>query len=308
MQKVPRLRKGDSVGIVCPAGPVMEDRLDRGAAVLRALGLRVVFGEYAREARGYLAGSDGQRAEDINKMFGNPSIKAIFCARGGFGSMRILKYLDYRSIERNPKIFVGYSDITALHLALERTVGFVTFHGPMVAEMYEGFPFYNQRYLEGALFKAGPIGEIENPAGEKPPVAIMHGTAHGPLRGGNLTLISSTLGTPYGIDTRGCILFLEDIGEPVYRIHRMLTHLQMAGKLRDAAGLIFGQWRGRNDETMPAVAPYLDELLADIAAEEGKPCISNVMIGHNKFNITIPLGCRGLIEDGRFYITEGGVL
>jgi muramoyltetrapeptide carboxypeptidase len=304
--KAKRLCEGDTVGLICPAGPVREDRLESGIDTLRSMGLKVKLGDHARAVRGYLAGSDRDRAEDLNYMFRDSSIKGIFCVRGGFGATRILSLIDYRAIRQNPKVFIGYSDITALHLALEKGAGLVTFHGPMASEMTGDFPQYNRDCLERALFCARPLGEVKNPEGENPPQTLFPGSVEGPLRGGNLSLICSTLGTPYEIDTKGCILFLEEIGEPPYKIDRMLTHLRMAGKLRDAAAFVFGNWKGCTDEKNPDSS--VDSLIADLAERERKPCLSNLMIGHDRFNITIPLSCRGLIEKGRLHITESGVL
>lgn len=304
--KPQRLYEGDNVGLISPAGPVKEDKLEKGMATLESLGLRVRLGTHARAAKGYLAGGDRDRAEDVYEMFNDPSVKGIFCIRGGFGATRILELLDYRTIIKNPKVFIGYSDITALHLALGKKAGLVTFHGPMVAEMTEYFPSYNLDSLKRALFSANAPGEVKNPKGEEPPRTIVPGTAQGPLRGGNISLICSTIGTPFEIDTEGCILFLEEIGEPPYRIDRMLTHLWMAGKFKNIAALVFGRWKGCTDEKVPDIP--VEDLLADIALRIQKPCLSNLMIGHDKFNITIPLNCHGLVENGRLYITENGVL
>ncbi|MDD2573607.1 MAG: LD-carboxypeptidase [Bacillota bacterium] len=306
MLKAQRLCQGDSVGLVCPAGPVKEHRLESGIATLRSMGLKVKLGDHVRATRGYLAGSDRDRAEDINKMFRDRSIKGIFCARGGFGTTRILDALDYDTLRQNPKVFIGYSDITALHLAIRKRAGLVTFHGPMVAEMTGDFPGYNRCHIGRALFSDRPVGKVTNPEGEVPPQVLFPGRAEGPIRGGNLSLLCSTLGTPYEIDTRGCIFFLEEVGEPPYKIDRMLTHIGMAGKIKDAAALVFGRWKDCTDERNPE--PSVEDLLADIAARERKPCLSNLMIGHDRFNITIPLSCRGLIEEGKLHITESGVL
>ena len=306
MIKANRLCEGDVVGLVCPSGRVREKRLEKSVDTLKSMGLRVKLGDHAGESLGYFAGSDEHRAEDINKMFADPEVKGIFCVRGGFGATRILHMLDYATIRCNPKIVIGYSDITALHLAIGRRTGLVTFHGPMTAEMTEKFPEYNRSYLERALFCPRPIGEVINPRDTEPPVTLFPGRAEGPLRGGNLSLLCATIGTCYEIDTRGCIFFVEEIGEPPYKIDRMLTHLKMAGKFRDAVAVLFGQWKDCADEKYPG--RNMDSLLAETAACAGKPCISNMMIGHDKYNITIPLNCRGLVEAGKLYITESGVL
>lgn len=306
MLKANRLCKGDTVGLVCPAGPVRSDRLISGIKTLETMGLKVKLGDHIRAERSYLAGCDRERAGDIDKMFRDPSVKGIFCARGGFGSTRVLELIDYSAAAQNPKVFVGYSDITALHLALAKRSGLVTFHGPMAAEMTGDFPRYNRDCMERALFCPEPLGEVRNPEGEAPPAVLFPGRAEGPIRGGNLSLLCSTIGTHYEIDTRGCILFMEEIGEPPYKIDRMLTHLRMAGKLKDAAAFVFGRWKNCTDDKHPEAR--VDSLLDEIAQREQKPCISNLMIGHDRFNITIPLNCRGLVEDGRLYITEAGVL
>ncbi len=304
--KAQRLKKGEQIGLVCPAGRVREEQLYQSISGLETMGLRVKLGSHVTDKRGYLAGSDKSRAEDINRMFGDPDIRGIFCVRGGFGATRILDMLDFKVIAGNPKVFVGYSDITALHLALEQKAGLISFHGPMAAEMTEAFPRYNRSYLDKALFCAGPMGEVLNPDGTEPPVTMFPGRAEGPIRGGNLSLICATMGTRYEIDTRGCIFFLEETGEPPYKIDRMLTHLWLAGKFEDASALVFGQWTDCTDKKYPD--RNVNHLLTEIAAREKKPCLSNLMIGHDKYNITIPLNCMGLVEGGKLYITEGGVL
>lgn len=304
--KAKRLYGGDVIGLVCPAGRVSEPRLNQSIDILKNMGLRIKLGSHVRDSWGYLAGSDAARALDINRMFADQDVKGILCVRGGFGTTRILDMLDYDVIARNPKVFVGYSDITALHLALARRTGLVSFHGPMAAEMNQYFPEYNRSHFERALFCSQPIGEIVNPEGTKAPVTLYPGRVEGPIRGGNLSLLCSTIGTPYEIDTRGCIFFVEEIGEPPYKIDRMFTHLIMAGKFKDAKGFVFGQWKGCVD---PKHSDRdVNSLLDEIADRYKKPCLSDLMIGHDKYNITIPMGCSGMIEGGRLYITESGVV
>jgi muramoyltetrapeptide carboxypeptidase len=304
--KANRISRGDTIGIVSPSGPVKKEVLIRSISTLEEMGFKVKMGQHVLDRKDYLAGTDSNRAGDINSMFADDSVKGIFCVRGGYGSTRILDRLDYRLIKRNPKVFMGYSDITAIHIALARKVGLVTFHGPMVAEMTEKFPEYNKAYMHKALFSGTGPGEIENPPGESPIRVLNPGTAEGPVIGGNLSLICSTIGTEYEIDTAGCIFFVEEIGEPPYKIDRMLNHLRMAGKFKDVKGIIFGQWTGCKDKKNPEHS--VDRVLEEIALGQNKPCLSNLMIGHGRYNITIPLGCRAVIENGRLFITESGVI
>ncbi len=306
MIKPQRLCKGDVIGLVSPAGPVKERYLHRGIRTLEDMGLRVKPGKHVMDKRYYMAGVDEDRAEDLNRMFADPGIKGIFCARGGYGSTRILDMVDYGLIARNPKVFIGYSDITALHLAIGEKTGLVTFHGPMVAEMTEVFPGYNRYYLEKVLFHPSPPGEIKEPPGEGSLEVLVPGDAEGLLKGGNLSLLCATLGTEYEIDTRDSIFFIEEIGEPPHKIDRMLNHLRMAGKFRDAAAVVFGQWTDCRDERHPEYS--VSRILEDVASKEKKPCLANLMTGHSRYNITLPLGCRAVIEGGRIFIAESGVV
>lgn len=306
MIKPERLCIGDTVGLISPAGPVKEELLYKGIHTLEDMGLGVRLGKHVGDKKCYLAGSDEDRVEDLNKMFSDPEVKGIFCVRGGYGSTRILHMIDYDLIMENPKIFVGYSDITALHLAIERSTGLVTFHGPMAAEMTEDFPLYNKRYLQEILFDACSSKEIKNPPGESAIESLFLGNVQGSIKGGNLSLLCSTIGTEYEIDTKGCIFFVEEIGEPPHKIDRMLNHLKMAGKFKDAAAIVFGQWTNCRDDRHPKYSVY--SIMKEIAGEEKKPCLANLMIGHGKYNITIPLGCKAVIEGSRIYIEESGVL
>lgn len=304
--KAERLREGDTVGLVCPAGYVKEKALVQGIKTLEDMGLKVKLGAHVTDRYCYLAGKDRGRAEDLNRMFSDPQVKAVLCVRGGYGCTRILDMIDYNAIAQNPKILIGYSDITALHLAIAREVGLVTFHGPMVAEMGEDFPEYNMEYIRKALFHTSPLGEIKNPPNQEPVEVLVPGRAEGPVVGGNLSLLCATLGTRYEIDTRGCIFFVEEIGEPPHKIDRMLNHLRMAGKFKDASAIVFGQWTDCKDSKNPEYS--VQRILEEIGQQEKKPCISNLMVGHGRYNITIPLGCRAVIEDGTIYITESGVI
>jgi muramoyltetrapeptide carboxypeptidase len=242
-------------------------------------------------------------------MFRDPEVKAIFALRGGYGSAQLLDRIDYELIRANPKIFVGYSDITALHLAIHQKTGLITFHGPVVLSR---FTDYTLDHFRRALFQTNPIGTVRNP-GETNTLRPVHrlravrpGTARGRLIGGNLTLISTTLGTPYEIDTRGRILFIEDVDEEPYRIDRMLTQLRLAGKLDAAAGIIVGECLDcRPKDYKPSfnstftLGEIEDNLLGDLKV----PVLSGLTIGHTDDQLTLPEGAMATLDAGQGTLT-----
>ncbi|MEJ7713396.1 MAG: LD-carboxypeptidase [Pyrinomonadaceae bacterium] len=248
-------------------------------------------------------------------MFRDPDVRGVFCIRGGYGSAHLLDRVDYDLIRRNPKVFVGYSDITALHLAIHQHAGLVTFHGPIALA---GFPEYTERHFRQALFDTAAPGKLSNPPeGEtlRPEHTlrkIRGGTATGQIIGGNLTLITAALGTPYEIDTRGRILFLEEIDEEPYSIDRMLTQLRLAGKFRDAVGIVFGECEdcGPRDFKPSMVWPYaLGEVLDNLLGELRLPVLSGLTIGHTADQLTLPLGVRATLDAdaGTLELHESGV-
>ena len=247
----PSLKPGATIGIVSPAGPVEAHELDHGLALLEEEGFRPRLGANTLARDGYLAGRDEARLEDLRGMFLDPEIKAIFCARGGYGSMRLLDRLDYPVIRANPKPLVGYSDITAILLAVLRKSGLVTFHGPVVREM-GGKDGEN---LKAMILALTDNGRLEIPLGEDG--VVRPGKSRGPLVGGNLSLICHLVGTRYLPSLRDAILFVEDTGEPAYRLDRMLTHLRLSGHLEGLAALLAGDFEG-----CQASGP-LKQLLAD---------------------------------------------
>src|SRR5216684_1445219 len=239
------LRPGSTVGLITPSTYVSDpDRLAMAERTLKYFDLKPKFGKNVRKRNGYLGGSIDERLDDLHSMFADTSVDAVFAIRGGYGSAQLLDRIDYDLLRKNPKIFLGYSDITAMHLAIQKRAGLVTFHGPVALS---DFSQYTQKHFRRALFETAPLGAVTNPP-ESNPLRPSHtlrtirgGKARGPLVGGNLTLISTTMGTPFEIDTRGRILLLEDIDEQPYSIDRMLTQLRLAGKLASAAGLVFGE-------------------------------------------------------------------
>ncbi|HWR05300.1 LD-carboxypeptidase [Sporomusa sp.] len=301
-----RLCPGDTIGIIAPAGPGNQELTATGIKWLEEQGFRVQLGATADQELGYLAGSDALRAADLNAMFASPAIQGIICLRGGYGTMRLLELLDYELIRKNPKVFVGYSDITALHTSIGQRTGLVTFHGPMAAsDMGKELPLYTWQNFFRAVATPEPLGPIVNPPLVPAPEFIVPGTAEGCLTGGNLSLISATLGTPYEIDTFGKILCLEDVGEAPYRIDRMLTQLLLAGKLQSAAGIVFDVCADCEIEAKPP-SFTVEEVLRDRLGGLGIPVLTNLYFGHTADKATLPLGIKATLrtEDGGLIITE----
>jgi len=280
------LAQGDKVAIIATSGPVDAARLDSGVAVLRALGLRPIVMESCRLRHGYLAGPDELRLCDLHAAFASQDVRGIFVARGGYGAARLLPRLDFSLIRRNPKVFVGYSDVTALHIAFNQVCGLVTFHGPMpAADFWREVCPATVDSLRAAVFKApSPIAleAYKNPH-EKQLTTIVPGRAEGILIGGNLSLIAASLGTPYEIDTRDKILFVEEIGEEPYAIDRLFLQLKQAGKLSDAAGILLGDF---GSQTIQSLEICIKELIAT----ENKPTLAGLACGHTSPNLTLPLG------------------
>lgn len=310
------LRPGDTVGLITPATYVSDpDRLAMVVRTVEFFGLKPKLGKSVGKRLGYLGGTDQERLDDLHGMFRDPEVKAVWPIRGGYGSMHLLDRIDYGLIRKNPKVFVGYSDITAMHLAIQRYSGLLTFHGPVPISQ---FTPYTQSWFRKALFETTPLGALTNPPEsnllrpEHTFRTIRAGKARGRLVGGNLSLISATLGTPYEIDTRGRVLFLEDVDEQPYAIDRMLTQLRLAGKLRDAAGIIFGECHDcRPREFKPYFESTLSlgEILDDFFATLGIPVLSGLTVGHTDDQLTLPLGALAALDagNGTLSIEEAGV-
>ncbi|WP_407944604.1 S66 peptidase family protein [Paenibacillus swuensis] len=283
---------GNTVGITAPASPGDWEQMKSAAAYLEQLGLRVQVGNTVLKQHGYLSGTDAERAEELNAMFADPGIHAILCARGGYGTPRIADRLDYEMIRANPKVFWGYSDITFLHAAIGKLSGLVTFHGPMMIDLckMDVNPLTVQNLQ--LLVQPGVLCYTEEIA---PLDVLVEGVASGPLIGGNLSLIVSTLGTPYEIDTTGALLFIEDIDEEPYRIDRMLNQLRLAGKFADAAGMVIGDFNNCAPRKRK-VSLSLDEVIQDHIVAAGKPVMAGFRIGHCSPNIALPLGIEATMN------------
>lgn len=298
--KPSRLRPGDTVALVAPA-TVAYDRLRVQLAVetLEAMGLEVEVGKHVLDRFGYLAGADADRAADLNRAFADPDIKAIFPLTGGWGASRLLPLLDYRSIARNPKILLGYSDITSLLNGIHARTGLVTFHGPNAWSEWNDFSYRSMHQL---LFEARPIS-YSNPLDKGADLVakdnrirtINGGSASGEMVGGNLTLVAALLGTPYLPSFKGRILFLEDVGEAIYRVDRMLTQLSLAGQLQQLAGIVFGKFTGVAPQ--PGLGNFsLMDIIRQHCEPLGIPCYFGAMFGHVNHNSTLPLGIPATID------------
>ena len=306
-----RLKKGDVIGLVGASGAVRtEGAIERGVAAIEAMGFRTKMGESCGQVYGYLSGTDEVRARDVNAMFRDDEVDAIICLKGGYGTMRMLDLLDYDAIAANPKIFLGYSDITAMHVAMLEKTGLVTFHGPMPASCYADKPLdeFTMTSMLRALMDPAPLGEIVNPEGCERKT-VTPGVCEGMLVGGNLSLVTGLLGTPWDLDVKGRILFLEDIGEPTYKLDHMLTHLRLAGKFDDCAGVVLGDFRNCPIE-YPDFGHPLEKIVEDVIVPSGKPIFSGLMAGHCPVKITLPLGVRCRMDAGACTLTalEGAVL
>lgn len=296
MVKPAYLHPGNTIGIVSPASPVKREKLEEGIARIEARGYRVVLGEHVlatSEGNDYLAGADEQRAADLNVMFADKNVDAIFCSGGGYGSMRMIDRLDWRTIAANPKLFVGFSDITSLHLALARHANLVTMHGKMVAyfsslEPHEADVFW--RLLE----IPEPFGTL--PAAPDAMTTLVPGTAEGELAGGCLCLLAHSLGSDFAPDFTGKLVLIEDVGEAIYRADRFLIQLRNAGLLQQAAGFLVGAVTGWEKQEADPPRNTPDALWQDIIAPLGKPCITGFPFGHVPNPLTLPLGVRARLD------------
>ncbi|MGE5702678.1 MAG: S66 peptidase family protein [Clostridia bacterium] len=297
MKKGKALRQGDTIGIVATSSPMQgNESLEKGVADLESLGYRVKLSDTCFERYGqYLAGTPEHRARELNRMFADPEIDAVFAMRGGYGSPQLLPLLDYDLIAENPKLFLGYSDITGLHIALGKKASLATLHGPTISTPFvSGLHEVSRAALLHTLSTNEPLGAFQNPAGEAIE-CLVPGKASGQIVGGNLALVTALMGTPYELDTKGKLLFLEDINEEPYRIDRMLTQLALAGKLHDADGFLFGTWTRCNS------ARYADgfsvkDIVNNIVVPLGKPTIWNLQVGHGETNIALPFGIQASLD------------
>ena len=294
-----RLEPGQTVGVVAPAYTVGEDdRIRIGIETVESLGFRVKPGKSLFRRHGYFAGTDEERAADLNAMFADSAVDGIICLRGGYGASRTLPYLDFDLIRRHPKPLIGYSDITSLLNPIHKLTGLATFHGPIADQTYTPYTLAQFRKVVQAPEAPTPLAAappFESAAGrverQNRIATLVPGQARGRLVGGNLTLLAHLAGTPYAPEYAGAIVFFEDVQEAVYRIDRMLTQLWLAGSLQQAAGIVFGKFT----EIPPSTSTYqfsLEQVLADRAQALGVPAVRGLMIGHVEDQATLPIGCE----------------
>lgn len=286
------LRSGDTLAVLAPSSRLKAEDIDVGVAMLRGWGYEVRLLPSVSSSRAYLAGeSDQAKGAELTDCFADPEINGIICARGGYGAMRVLPFVDWDAVRANPKLFCGYSDITALHLALRREANVVTFHGPMVARQSgeDGLDRWTADQFRRALSAVEPLGVVAPPDDGPVPVTVRGGVATGPLVGGNLTLLAAMCGTRWQLDTRDCVLLLEDTNEQPYRIDRYLTQLLLTGVLDGLRGVVFGYSpdcdRPPDDPRTFTLAALLEERLGplNIPILYGFPC------GHQPHRATLPL-------------------
>jgi muramoyltetrapeptide carboxypeptidase len=298
------------------AAPNEPERIRFALDTVESLGFKVKPGAHLFDRAGYLAGSDDARAADLNAMFADDGVDAIWCVRGGYGASRILPALDYALMQRKPKALIGYSDITALHMAIHRHAGLVTFHGPVA---FRAFTPYSLAELKRVLW----TGEAPVRLGGPPPfervegrvdwenrvATLVPGTARGRLLGGNLCLMAHLCGTPYFPDLRGAILFLEDVEEAYYRIDRMLTQLWLSGALAGVAGVAFGKFTNCDPSAFVLQNRPLEDILAERCRALGVPAVSGLMVGHIEDQTTLPVGCLAELDAdaGTLTLLEPGV-
>lgn len=311
--KPARLREGATIALIAPSSPPSEEKLTKGIANLTQFGFKIVEGKSLRASNGHLAGTDMARLTDLHWAFENPAIDAVWCIRGGYGATRLLQHVDYELVKRHPKPLIGYSDVTALHLAIHQRTGLVTFHGPVAASDYPEDTLRHFRSVlmnpvspyEIAVLSAGV--EFEPP--EFQPFVISTGKAIGALTGGNLSLLASMAGTPFAPVFKNKIVFIEDVGEQPYRIDRMLTQLLQATDLTQAAGIVLGIF---NDCQPKPDSPSLSlpDTLRDRLRSLGIPVLYGLPFGHVPHQATFPYGIRAELDTDKGVLTllESAVL
>ena len=312
----PALKKGSVVAITAPASGINLGEIQEGIEILKSNGCEVVIGKAIYKKYGYLSAPDQERAAELMEFFERPDINCILCARGGYGVMRILPMLDFSAIKKNPKIIIGYSDITALLIAIHNQTKIATFHGPVASSTFDSFTLDN--FLKTLFVPKSINGQISNTAfpqitySDSSLITLVQGIGRGHLVGGNLSMIVSTLGTPYEIDTKGAILFLEEVSEEPYKIDRMLTQLWLAGKLKQCAGIALGHFKNCEATSKSGldISFTLQQVLEARIQSLGIPAVYGLPFGHVKSKMTIPIGVQAELNatEKTFTIIEPSVI
>jgi len=306
-----RLKKGDTIGLISPSSPMLDsEKLDRSISYFERNGYNVKLGKSIAKETGYLAGSDQERLDDLHSMFSDKDVNAIFAIRGGYGAIRIIDKLNYELIRKNPKIFVGFSDITILQLAIFQKSQLITFAGPMVNTYFgsEELNDYVEEQLWNLLTNSKKVGKIKNPNSEK--IFVLNkGRGEGKLLGGNLSSMLSLSGTEYLPTFRNSILFLEEINEPPYKIDRMFNQLKLQKIINNAKGIILGRFVDCYEQDTTKKSLSLNDIIIEYFQGIKKPVIYNLKHGHIKQNITLPVGANCKLNGSRgfFEITQSVV-
>lgn len=301
--KPPHLKKGDLIGLISPASsPDNLEKINQGVKYFERLGYRVVVGKNVGRFRGYLAGTDDERVNDLHSMFAHKDVKAIFCIRGGYGSIRLLDKINFNLIKRNPKIFVGYSDITSLQLAIFQKTGLVTFSGPMATVDFAGEvnPFTEEVFWR-MVTSTKPFGKFRNPDNQKIS-CLSKGKAQGILLGGNLSLVVSLLGTSYIPKFDRSILFLEEVEEKPYRIDRFFAQMKLAKIFDKVSGIILCNFTDCEETDLNKKSLTLNDVIGDYFEKLNKPVVYNLVYGHINPKNTIPIGVKALVDCDKKYI------
>ncbi|HLH53127.1 MAG TPA: LD-carboxypeptidase [Verrucomicrobiae bacterium] len=309
------LNQGDTLAIVAPASaPANPANIDLAITAVQRLGFNPLPSKNLRKRNGFLAGTDSERAQDLMGAFTEPSVKGIVCLRGGYGSARLLSMLDYKVIGTNPKIFVGYSDLTSLHCALLVKSDLISFHGPMLNSDFlkPNIPSFTIDGFLRTLTRVAPAGSVRSGYRRNTVRVLCPGTAKGPLMGGNLSILCASLGTPYQPSFSRAILFLEDLDEEPYRFDRMLTQLLNAGLLQQVAGIAIGINKNCKDPKAGKSNEFrqtLDDVIKERLLPLGVPVVCGLPFGHVRHNATLPVGAEATLDGdkGDLLITEPAV-
>ncbi|MDZ4665664.1 MAG: LD-carboxypeptidase [Bacteroidota bacterium] len=300
------LKAGDTIAITSPAGAVWDEaQIEIFSNILKSFGFNIVLGKTLKEKHGYFAGNDELRAKELNELFADKKVKGIFCMKGGWGCARLLDKLDYKIIKENPKVLIGFSDITTLLIAITTKTGLITYHGPVGNS---GWNEFTKNSFINVVQNSKPYTFEANPASEDAIITINSGKASGELFGGNLTVLSSIIGSGYLPDWKGKILFLEEAKEEPYSIDRMLTQLKLSGVLDSVSGIVFGKCTKCLAEE-PQKSFTLNEVILQHLKPLGVPTFFGAMIGHIENKLTVPLGINASIDadKGTISLNESSV-
>ncbi|MEP6786931.1 MAG: LD-carboxypeptidase [Acidobacteriota bacterium] len=307
MIKPKRLRAGDTVAVIAPASGASPEAFERALANVASLGLKAKVGKFARGSNDFFSGTDKERLHDLHSAFEDAEVNGVWCVRGGSGAPRLLPEIDYALIRKNPKVFIGFSDITALHLAISQETGLVTFHGPVASSEFSEYTkanFVNMVMTPSANYIIHPSEyNLAQASALFKPTVITPGRARGRLVGGNLSLLAALAGTPYALrELKGAILFAEDINEPPYKVDRLFTQLRQSGDMRSLAGVVLGVFSSAQAATDAETASTL-RVLKDRLGDLGIPVVSGLSFGHIRDNCTLPVGVEAELDTSTATVT-----